>query len=135
MIYLIIYSPSHLHISDPNLLWISSHRHHISSQDFPGTLRSIFADCFWRTIFCSIQKFSNKNQNVSIMLTFMNSKLPDKLVILTRKSTFIIHVFYWCIPLDHEIYTKCNKKHLTWLKLDLVIISALELKVKKQKTI
>ena len=25
---------------------------------------------------------------------------------------FIIRVFYWCIPLDHEIYTKCNKKHL-----------------------
>ena len=23
---------------------------------------------------------------------------------------FIIHVFYWCIPLDHEIYTKCKKK-------------------------
>ena len=22
---------------------------------------------------------------------------------------FIIHVFYWCIPLDHEIYTKCRK--------------------------
>ena len=20
-----------------------------------------------------------------------------------------IHVFYWCIPLDHEIYTKCKK--------------------------
>ena len=22
---------------------------------------------------------------------------------------FIIHVFYWRIPLDHEIYTKCKK--------------------------
>ena len=28
----------------------------VSSQDFPGTLRSIFANCFWRTIFCSTQK-------------------------------------------------------------------------------
>ena len=29
----------------------------ISSQDFPGTLSSIFADCFWRTFFlCSTQK-------------------------------------------------------------------------------
>ena len=34
------------------------------------------------------------------MLSFMNSKLT-KMV--------IIHVFYWCIPLDHEIYTKCKK--------------------------
>ena len=25
----------------------------------------------------------------------------------------IYHVLYWCIPLDHEIYTKCKKKHLT----------------------
>ena len=69
------------------------------------------------------------------MLTFMNSKLPDKLVVLTSRNTFckkvnprkyplqthtyigedlefIIHIFYWCIPLDHEIYTKCRKKHL-----------------------
>ena len=28
----------------------------ISSQDFLGTLRSIFANCFWRTFFCSTQK-------------------------------------------------------------------------------
>ena len=70
------------------------------------------------------------------MLTFVNSKLLDKLVVLTSKTTFfkkanprkysvqaytyigedlefIIHIFYWCIPLDHEIYTKCRKKHLT----------------------
>ena len=27
---------------------------------------------------------------------------------------FIIPVFFWCIPLDHEIYTKWKKtKHLT----------------------
>ena len=73
------------------------------------------------------------------MLTFINSKLSDKLVVFTSKTKFsqkvnpmkyeisstdiyigedlefIIHVFYWCIPLDHEIYTKCNKKHLTRL--------------------
>ena len=28
----------------------------ISSQDFPVTLRSIIAYCFWRTFFCSTQK-------------------------------------------------------------------------------
>ena len=66
-----------------------------------------------------------------IMLTFMNSKLPDDWQIsdkqyhIFQKSKsyeisntdiyigedleFIIHVFYWCIPLDHEIYTKCKK--------------------------
>ena len=89
-----------------------------------------------------------------IMLTFMNSNLPDKLVVLISKTIFskrvnpmkysvktyigddlefIIHVFDWCIPLDHKIYTNCNKKHLTWLELYLVIISVLDLKVNKQK--
>ena len=91
---------------------------------------------------------------MSIMLTFMNSNLPDKLVVLISKTIFskrvnpmkysvktyigddlefIIHVFDWCIPLDHKIYTNCNKKHLTWLELYLVIISVLDLKVNKQK--
>ena len=43
-----------------------------------------------------------------------------------ENQEFIIHVYYWCIPLDHEIYTKCKKNRL---KAYLVIISALELKV------
>ena len=68
------------------------------------------------------------------MLSFMNSKLTkmtgkDKQNHIFQKSKsyeisstdiyigedleFIIHVFYRCIPLDHESYTKCNKKHLT----------------------
>ena len=69
------------------------------------------------------------------MLTFVNPKLPDDWQISDKQyhifqksksyeisSTaiyigedleFIIHVFYWCIPLDLEIYTKCNEKHLT----------------------
>ena len=82
------------------------------------------------------------------MLTFMNSKLPDKLLVLTSKNTFfkdlnprkypvqtctyigedlefIIHIFYWCIPLDHEIYTKGRIKHLTWLKIYLVTLRSL----------
>ena len=89
------------------------------------------------------------------MLTFMNSKLPDDWQIsdkqyhIFQKSKsyeisntdiyigedleFIIHVFYWCIQLDHEIYIKCKKKHVTGSKLYLVIISALELKLNKQK--
>ena len=28
----------------------------------------------------------------------------------------IYHVFYWCIPLDHEIYTKCKKKTYNLIK-------------------
>ena len=69
------------------------------------------------------------------MLTSMNLKLPndwqisDKQNHIFQKSKsyeisskdiyigedleFIIHVFYWYIALDHEIYTKCKKKYLT----------------------
>ena len=65
------------------------------------------------------------------MLTFLNSKLPHDWQIFDKKNhvsqksksyeisstdiyigkdlELIIHVFYWCIPLDHEIYTKCKK--------------------------
>ena len=64
------------------------------------------------------------------MLTFMNSKLTkmtgkDKQNHIFQKSKsyelsstviyigedreFIIHVFYWCIPLDHEICTEWQK--------------------------
>ena len=89
------------------------------------------------------------------MLTFMNSKLQYDWQIIDKKNyifqkiksyeisttniyigedlEFIIHVFYWCIPSDHKIYTKCKKNHPTWLKLYLVIISALELKSNNQK--
>ena len=65
------------------------------------------------------------------MLNFMNSKLPDDWQIsdkqyhifqkgksyeilntdiyIGKDLEFIIHVFYWCIQLDHEIYIKCKK--------------------------
>ena len=41
------------------IIWISSHHHQTSSQDSPGTLRSMFANCFWGTIFCSKQNMNN----------------------------------------------------------------------------
>ena len=69
------------------------------------------------------------------MLSFMNSK-PTKMTGKSKQNhtfqksksyeisstaiyfgegqKFIILIFYWCISLDHEIYTKCRKrKHLT----------------------
>ena len=60
------------------------------------------------------------------MLSFMNSKLIGKgkeklifqksksweisstVIYISKDKKFIIHVFYWCMPLDHEIYTKCK---------------------------
>ena len=44
-----------------------------------------------------------------------------------------IHVFYWCIPLDHETYTECGKTSnlIKDISSHLVIIYALEIKVNK----
>ena len=91
---------------------------------------TIFFQIFLTTVF-SEHQFSSSDQKVPVMLTFMNSKLPDdwqisvKQYLIFQKSKsyeilntdicsgedveFIIHVFYWCIQLDHEIYIKCKK--------------------------
>ena len=46
-----------LHIADLNLLQYEFHNiASVSSQDFPGTMRSFFADCFWRTFFVAHKK-------------------------------------------------------------------------------
>ena len=84
---------------------------------------------------CILRTFPHKNQKVSIMLTFMNSKLTKiagkykqnhskKInrmkypvymyciyiyIYIGKDWEFIIHVFYWSIPLDYEICTKCKK--------------------------
>ena len=38
------------------IVWISSHRHQFHHKICPGTLRSIFVDCFWRTFFFAAHK-------------------------------------------------------------------------------
>ena len=30
-------------------------------------------------------------------------------IYIGEDQEFIIYVFYWCIPIGHEIYTKCKK--------------------------
>ena len=43
---------------------------------------------------------------------FQKSKsyeISSTVIYISEDQEFIIHVFYWCIPLDHEIYTKCKK--------------------------
>ena len=43
---------------------------------------------------------------------FQKSKsyeISSTVIYISKDQKFIIHVFYWCIPLDHEIYTKCKK--------------------------
>ena len=59
--------------------------HHIitsvSSQDFPGTLRSIFANCYWRTFFCRIQ-------NMHISEYVCKNCLKELGILLKCRETF-----------------------------------------------
>ena len=78
------------------------------------------------------------------MLTFMNSKLTkmtgkDKQNHIFQKSKSnenqkFINVFYWCILLDHKVYTK-YKKTSNLIKIYLFTIYALELKVEIKKNL
>ena len=71
------------------------------------------------------------------MLSFVNSKLTkmtckgkqnklfqksksceifSTVIYIGQGQKFNNHVFYWCIPLDHEIYTKCKKETSNLIK-------------------
>ena len=54
-----------------------------------------------------LTKMTSKNNQNHI---FQKSKSYD--IYIGEDQKFIIHAFYWCIPLDCEIYNK-YKKHLT----------------------
>ena len=86
----------------------------------------------------------------------MNSKLPHDWQISDKKTTFskevnpmkypaqtyigedlefIIHVFYWCIPLGHEIYTKCKTSNLIEVISTYNICSGIKSQQAKKKNI
>ena len=103
---------------------------------FPRIFRISFIDCFWRTIFCSTQKYVSKNVcktclkelgilkmqgNLWKILAACNfSKNPvlkSKSCEISSIDTYVcedLEFIMWCIPLDHEIYTKYKKvKNIT----------------------
>ena len=50
---------------------------------------------------------------------FQESKsyeISSTVIYISKDQKLIIHVFYWCVPLDHEIYTKCKKKTSNLIK-------------------
>ena len=69
-----------------------------------------------------LTKTTGKDKQNYIFQKVNPMKHPVQIYIYTHTHTYIYiyiytywwgpriyHVFYWCIPLDHEIYTKCNK--------------------------
>ena len=79
-----------------------------------------------------LTKMTGKDKQNHIFQKSKSYEISSTVIYIGEGQKFIIHVFYWCIPLDHEIYTKCKEKHPTRLKVYLVIKSALKSqKVKK----
>ena len=62
-----------------------------------------------------LAKMTGKGKQNYIFQKSKSYEISSTVTYISKDQKFIIPVFYWCIPLDHEIYTKCKKNHLTWL--------------------
>ena len=49
-------------------------------------------------------------QNYIFQKSRSYDEISSTVIYIREDQKFIIHVFYWRTPLDHEIYTKCKKK-------------------------
>ena len=79
----------------------------------------IFFKVFWQLYFKNINFLTNTRKCLLCWLLWIQNyqinpkKYPVHIYIyiyINEHLGFIIHMFYWCIQLDHEIYTKCKKK-------------------------
>ena len=55
-----------------------------------------------------LTKMTSKDKQNHIFRKSKSYKISNTVIFIGEGREFIIHVFYWCIPLDHEIYTKCK---------------------------
>ena len=68
---------------------------------------------FWLLwIFKLSDSFDKQNQILQKSKSYERSSTDTY---IDEDLEFIIHLFHWCIPLYHEIYTKCKKQYLSWL--------------------
>ena len=76
-----------------------------------------------------LTKMTGKGKQNHIFQKSKSYEISSTVIYISKDQKFIIHVFYWCILLDHEIYTKCKTETSNLIKG----ISALELKVNELK--
>ena len=63
-----------------------------------------------------LTKMTGKGKQNHIFQKSKSYEISSTVIYISKDQKFIIHVFYWCIPLDHEIYTKCKKKTSNLIK-------------------
>ena len=59
-----------------------------------------------------LTKMTGKDKQNHILQKSKSDKIFSTVIYIGEDREFIIHVFYWCIPLDHETYTKCKRKNI-----------------------
>ena len=52
---------------------------------------------------------AGKDKQNPIFQKSKSYEIYSTVIYIGEDREFIIHIFYWCIPLDHETYTKCTK--------------------------
>ena len=55
-----------------------------------------------------LTKMTGKDQQNHIFQKSKSYEISRTVLYIDEDQQFIIHVFYHCIPLDHEIYAKCK---------------------------
>ena len=65
-----------------------------------------------RCLYAEFHEFSTncKDKQNHIFPKCKSYKISSTVIYMGEDREFIIHVFYWCTPLYHEIYIKCKKK-------------------------
>ena len=56
-----------------------------------------------------LTKMTGKDKQNHIFQKSKSYEISSTAIYIGKDREFIIHVFYWCIPLDHEICTRCKK--------------------------
>ena len=59
-----------------------------------------------------LTKTTDKGKQNHIFQKRKSYEISSTVIYVGEDQKFIIQIFYWCIPLDHEIHTKCKKKNI-----------------------
>ena len=63
-----------------------------------------------------LTKMTGKDKQNHIFQKSKSYEISSTVIYISKDQKFIIHVFYWCILLDHEIYTKCKTETSNLIK-------------------
>ena len=65
--------------------------------------------CLYAEFYEFKTKMTGKGKRNHIFQKRKSYEISSTVIYVGKYQKFITRVFYWCIPLDYEIYTKCKK--------------------------